>query len=645
MSQWGRARPRQSPLSPARDDPPAYDPIPGTDPDIRRSPAPLRLLRRRGVQPPARPDLHLHRSRTDAGDDPARHAGAGFIRRGETDRIRGGSEIRMRRGLQVETRAGPARRGPASVGPHAGAHALDRELLPGRVGRGHPHHAARRARGGSTGGVSPDRPGRGKARNRRGVEKRVAASGGPFGQTQVYGETTAPNARIAFQHRHPQPVARSGRHRRHAPRRQKFSPVQTAKNRPRRAGHCGGRSRAPARPRPQAKGTVRAHSGTTPLAEGTGRSLSRLLADSRPTQKERPRHNLQRKAGTHRGRCFRPVNACTGPATGIHAGTKSRLRQTGAVSFKQPVRLLPAGRRHRERQNGSLHAVHRPCDPAGQVRHRPGAGNRPDTADGAPLPFALRRPGRHPAQRADPDRTVHGVAAHQERRGVDRRRRAFRRVRALRKPGRDHHRRGTRRLLQTGQRTALPRARRRHHPRPVEKCAGRPRLGHAVHGNAQQRPPGQIPPPEARPAHRRRVASRGPPGGHAPGTGQAQKLLHPLPAAPAVARRTPGARRTVLPVPQPARHGELHRLQVLRIRLRLPALQRLAHLSRHHEKTDVPLLQLCPAGTHGLPGLPRRGHPFLRIRHSKTGSGNTQTVSAGADRPARPRHGAQTQHV
>ena len=123
-------------------------------------------------------------------------------------------------------------------------------------------------------------------------------------------------------------------------------------------------------------------------------------------------------------------------------------------------RRLPCGagaRRDGQRQDRALRAPgaahHRP----GPACVDPGAGDRAHAPGRLAVPGGLRRPRRHPAQRAGRWRAPRSVASHPARRRGPGGGHAVGRLRAPRSAGPGRRRRGARRVVQAGRDAALQR--------------------------------------------------------------------------------------------------------------------------------------------------------------------------------------------
>ena len=150
-----------------------------------------------------------------------------------------------------------------------------------------------------------------------------------------------------------------------------------------------------------------------------------------------------------------------------------------------------AARRHRQRQDGNLHARHRVGAGAGPAGHRAGAGNRPDAADRTPLCRPLSRPRGRAAQPAQRRRALRHLAPGAQRPVRHRRRAAQRAVCPAARPRRHRARRGARRQLQAdaaGAAALLP------HPRCGRRrwaqITGRGRHPGQRHAGHRDLPPG-----------------------------------------------------------------------------------------------------------------------------------------------------------
>ena len=240
---------------------------------------------------------------------------------------------------------------------------------------------------------------------------------------------------------------------------------------------------------------VRAAGAAAPGPAGPGRRRGALAAHRPrpPCQRRPPDPRAAPVAGAHRieGTPGRPDPGDAGGAVGLQIGAAGPARQgmggTGGAatgSRRHPRRgarragpgrqpgtarrhprhrrrrglpALPARRRHRQRQNRSLPAGHGAGARRRQTGADAGAGNRPDAANPAPLPAALRGAGDGAAFRTHRPRTPGRLGGRPGRPRAHYHRYPLGGVHAARPPRADHRRRNPRRLAETAGRLPLPR--------------------------------------------------------------------------------------------------------------------------------------------------------------------------------------------
>ena len=250
-------------------------------------------------------------------------------------------------------------------------------------------------------------------------------------------------------------------------------------------------------------------------------------------------------------------------------------------------------------------------------------GDRAHPAARRPLPRPLRRRGGAAPLRPLRRRAPRRVAAAAARRGPHLRGGAQRHLRAGRGPGRHRGGRGARAELQAGGRAALPRPRPGGGARPVRGRGGGARLGHAVAGDAGERPARPLPAalaagPRRRPPHAARRAGR--PDRPPPGPPRrAARRCSPPSCRQALGETLAAGQQSILFLNRRG-YQTLVLCEACGARGPLPRLLGLAHPPRPARPAALPLLRPERADEPPLPGL-RRGPLRARRRHRAGGGG------------------------
>ncbi len=218
-------------------------------------------------------------------------------------------------------------------------------------------------------------------------------------------------------------------------------------------------SPAGARARRAAAGARR--SGALARRATTARRPARALELVAPPRRARRGERRPAPAGL-------PGEAAARAADG-RAGVRDRADRRGDGRGRG---ALPPLRRDRKRQDRGLPAGVLGGAGARPRRDRARPGDRPHAPGGRPLPRPLRRPDRPAPLGPDRGGASGRARADRVRRGADRGRRALGGLRSRARPRADLRRRGARRLLQAGVRSALRRA---HGRREARRARGRRR--------------------------------------------------------------------------------------------------------------------------------------------------------------------------
>ena len=167
---------------------------------------------------------------------------------------------------------------------------------------------------------------------------------------------------------------------------------------------------------------------------------------------------------------------------------------------------------------------------------------------------------------------------------------------------RPHHcGRGARAHLQAGGGAALPRPRCGGDARADGKRRGRARFGHAFAGKLLQLPEGQVHAAGIARARGRPKDAARPRGGHAADGARRQGDADFFTAAQGGHHPAAGAQGADDFVSQPARLFNLAAMSQVRLRGRVPELQRVADVSSHRAEAGLPHLRPQRARTGGLP--------------------------------------------
>ncbi len=304
-------------------------------------------------------------------------------------------------------------------------------------------------------------------------------------------------------------------------------------------------------------------------------------------------------------------------------------------------RALPdsvAARRHRQRQDGALSAPRGARDRVGAPGPRARAGNRAHAGRDGPVPRAIRRARRDPAQRALPGRAARPVAAHPPRRDRRRRRHALGRLHAARIRRAHRRRRGARFVVQAGRAAAVSRTGRRGRTRADGRRARRAGIGHAVArigGQRRGRPLRSRAPHDAR---ARPAAGHGAGRGHARRVRGARSGRDVVGASALGDRGSPVEARAGRRAAQSAGLRDGHLLPPVRIVDGVPALQRRADVPPDGPPRAVSLLQLRLGGAAQVRNVRRRVPRAIGLRHRAARSRPARGVPAGARHPGRSRH-------